>query len=244
MSKKKSRRKERKTHDPYVAKVTVPKGTVAELVLKLQSAKSKEEKDLAFNQIVERIDPLIKRIVGRFNIPGYEQADLYQEALLALRFKAIDDFDPSRCIGDEMVGFEKFAALCTKRHLSTLLKTSFQNKQATLNFSVSFSAPVKDDEGVDMSSLVADQTCGGDIFSTCSTNEVFHELMQELFADLSDFEKLVLALYSQRNSYEEIAQSINKHKKGRRIGIKSVDNALSRIKAKAKSIIQERGMEI
>lgn len=244
MSKKKSRRRERGTGDPYAVKTTVPKGTVAELVIKLQSAKSKEEKDFAFNQIVERIDPLIKRIVGRFNIPGYEQADLYQEALLALRFKAIDDFDPSRCIGDEMVGFEKFAALCTKRHLSTLLKTSFQNKQATLNFSVSFSAPAKDDEGVDMSSLVADQSCGGDIFSACSTSEVFHELMQELFADLSDFEKLVLALYSQRNSYEEIAQSINKHKKGRRIGIKSVDNALSRIKAKAKSIIQERGMEI
>jgi RNA polymerase sigma factor (sigma-70 family) len=244
MSKKKSLRKGRKNHDLDLTKFEVPKGTVAELVIKIQASNSQEEKSLLFNQIIERIDPLIKRIVGRFNIPGYEQADLYQEALLALRFKAIEDFDPARCIGDEMVGFEKFAALCTKRHLSTILKTSFQNKQATLNFSVSFSAPAKDDEGVDMSSLVTDQTCRGDIFSTCSTNEVFHELMQELFAHLSDFEKLVLALYSQRNSYEEIAQSINKHKKGRRIGIKSVDNALSRIKAKAKTIIQERGMEI
>ena len=233
-----------RSQDPYEGKSAVPKGTVAELVMGLQSAKTKQERDAIFDMIVERIDPLIRRIVGRFNIPGYEQNDLYQEALLALRFKAIDDFDPSRCIGDEMVGFEKFAALCTKRHLSTLLKTSFQNKQATLNFSVSFSSPTKDDDGVDMSSLVADQAAGGDIFAACSTNEVFHELMQELFTDLSDFEKLVLALYSQRNSYEEIAQSINKHRKGRKIGIKSVDNALSRIKAKARSIIQERGMEI
>ena len=68
--------------------------------------------------------------------------------------------------------------------------------------------------------------------------------MRDLFSELSDFEKLVLALYSQRNSYEEIAQSINKYRKGRKIGIKSVDNALSRIKAKARFIIQKRGMEI
>jgi hypothetical protein len=230
--------------DPYSVKPTVPKGTVAEMVMKLQAAKSKDEREIIFSSIVERIDPLIKRIVGRFNIPGYEQNDLYQEALFALRFKAIDDFDPSRCIGDEMVGFEKFAALCTKRHLSTLLKTSFQNKQATLNFSMSFSAPSRDDDGVDISSLVADHSSGGDIFATCSTGEVFHGLMHDLFTGLSDFEKLVLALYSQRNSYEEIAQSINKHRQGRKIGIKSVDNALSRIKAKARSIINERGMEI
>lgn len=233
-----------KSQDPYEGRSKVPKGTVAELVLGLQSAKTNQERDAAFSIIVERIDPLIRRIVGRFNIPGYEQNDLYQEALFALRFKAINDFDPSRCIGDEMVGFEKFAALCTKRHLSTLLKTSFQNKQATLNFSLSFSSPTKDDDSVDMSSLVADQAAGGDIFAACSTSEVFHELMRDLFSELSDFEKLVLALYSQRNSYEEIAQSINKYRKGRKIGIKSVDNALSRIKAKARFIIQQRGMEI
>ncbi len=241
-----SNKKRRKRHevDPYETRQDVPKGTVAELVMQLQAAKSATDRDKIFGQVVERIDPLIRRIVGRFNIPGYEQADLYQEALLALRFKAMADFDPSRCIGDEMVGFEKFAALCTKRHLSTLLKTSFQNKQATLNFSVSFATPAKEDDSVDMSSLVADHAYGGDIFNSCSTNEVFHELMHELFSDLSDFEKLVLALYSQRNSYEEIAQSINKYRKGRKIGIKSVDNALSRIKAKARFIIQERGMEI
>jgi DNA-binding CsgD family transcriptional regulator len=60
---------------------------------------------------------------------------------------------------------------------------------------------------------------------------------------LSDFEKKVLALYAQRFSYEEIADKLNRNGDGKKVNIKGVDNALSRIKIKAKQVVDELGIE-
>lgn len=217
-------------------------GSIAEMVIKLQKESTKQGQDIIFNEIIEKIDPLIKRIVGKFNIPGYESSDLYQEALYAVRFKAISDFDVSRIIGDDFVGFEKFAALCVKRHLSTLLKCSFQNKKAALNTSVSFNALAsEDEESFDMSSLMNSEETPQSIAS--ENQEIFRSIISNLMEHLSDFEKKVLALYAQRFSYEEIADKLNRNGDGKKVNIKGVDNALSRIKIKAKQVVDELGIE-
>ena len=211
-------------------------GSIAEIVVALNKEKRKNKKDILFENIVNKIDPLIKRIVGKFNIPGYEKSDLYQEALYALRFKAVSDFDVRRIIGDDFVGFEKFAALCVKRHLSTLLKCSFQNKKATLNTSVSFNSTKPNNESFDISSLINSSDISQE--SDSENKEMFKNIISNLMSQLSDFEKKVLALYSQRFSYEEICDLLNIGKKSIPINIKGVDNALSRIKVKARSVIK------
>lgn len=218
-------------------------GSVAQLVIEMQKEKNNVKQEKIFNDIISKIDPLIKRIVNKFSIPGYEKSDLYQEALYAVRFKAISDFDCSRIIGDDFVGFEKFAALCTKRHLSTLLKTSFQNKRATLNTSVSFnSLASEDDENFDMSALI---DCGDPSLNQYSEKqEIFSSIISNLMDHLSDFEKKVLALYAQRYSYEEIADTLNRSEmESKEVKIKGVDNALSRIKMKAKMVVDEMGID-
>lgn len=223
-------------------------GSVAEIVLKMQRARLDSEKDKLFKSIMERIDPLIKRIVGKFNIPGYHQDDLYQEALYAVRFKAISDFDTRRIIGDDFVGFEKFAALCTKRHLSTLLKTSFQNKKAALNTSVSFTNANNYKDDFDFSSILADSN--EDFSSKIERVESLRQAVGELFSQLSNFEKKVLALYAKRMSYQEIADFINsdkdssKSKSYVKVNIKGIDNALSRIKTKARQILESMDIDI
>ena len=234
----------KKSKKPAIKSTVEPQpGSVAELVVKMQNEKNADKKELAFNEIISKIDPLIKRIVNKFSIPGYEKSDLYQEALYAVRFKAISDFDCSRIIGDDFVGFEKFAALCTKRHLSTLLKTSFQNKRATLNTSVSFnSLASEDDENFDMSALI---DCGDVSQNQYSEKqEIFSNIISNLMDHLSDFEKKVLALYAQRYSYEEIADTLNRSEmESKEVKIKGVDNALSRIKMKAKMVVDEMGID-
>lgn len=210
-------------------------GSIAEVVVALNNEKRKKNKDILFENIVNKINPLIKRIVGKFNIPGYEKSDLYQEALYALRFKAVSDFDVRRIIGDDFVGFEKFAALCVKRHLSTLLKCSFQNKKATLNTSVSFHSAKPNSESFDMSSLINSTDVSQE--SDSENKEMFKTIISNLMSQLSDFEKKVLALYSQRFSYEEISDLLNIGKQSIPVNIKGVDNALSRIKVKARSVI-------
>lgn len=218
-------------------------GSVAELVIRLQGLKNRDDQELLFREIIEKIDPLIKRIVNKFNIPGLEKNDLYQEALYAVRFKAIADFDCSRIIGDDFVGFEKFAALCTKRHLSTLLKTSFQNKRATLNTSVSFNCLSNDDEeSFDMSVLIDSDESSQELMS--ERQEIFSNIISQLMEHLSEFEKKVLALYAQRHSYEEIADTLSKKDpECKNTNIKGVDNALSRIKIKAKMVIDKMGID-
>ncbi len=223
-------------------------GSVAEIVIKMQKAKSTQDKDLFFREIMDRIDPLIKRIVGKFNIPGYHNDDLYQEAMYAVRFKAISDFDTSRIIGDDFVGFEKFAALCTKRHLSTLLKTSFQNKKAALNTSISFSNPNNTKDDFDFSSILTDGSEG--FSSRIERTESLKRVVGELFSQLSVFEKKVLALYAKRMSYQEIADFINsdkdpyRGKSSEKVNIKGIDNALSRIKSKAKQVLDSMDIEL
>lgn len=241
--KKKNKKQKQKDKEAFLAsrnsEVKPYPGSVAELVVKMQSAKNVEEENLIFNEIIEKISPLIKRIVNKFNIPGLEKSDLYQEALYAVRFKAISDFDCSRIIGDDFVGFEKFAALCTKRHLSTLLKTSFQNKRATLNTSVSFNLMASDDDdSFDASALMDD----GDMSYALASEkqEIFSNIISNLMNHLSEFEKKVLALYAQRHSYEEIADILNNAGDADgKTNIKGVDNALSRIKMKAKMVVED-----
>lgn len=230
------------------AKPSAADGSVAEIVIKMQKARSKTEKESLFKQVISRIDPLIKRIVGKFNIPGYHSDDLYQEAMYAVRFKAIADFDTGRIIGDDFVGFEKFAALCTKRHLSTLLKTSFQNKKAALNTSISFSNTNNTKDDFDFSSILTD---GSEQFSSkIERKEALRRVVGELFSQLSSFEKKVLALYAKRMSYQEIADFINsdkdpyKSKSSAKVNIKGIDNALSRIKSKARQILDSMNIDL
>lgn len=247
-AKKSSKKKSRTTVKNTPKKKEAVDGSVAEIVIKLQKAKLESDKEALFKQVIARIDPLIKRIVGKFNIPGYHQDDLYQEAMYAVRFKAIADFDTGRIIGDDFVGFEKFAALCTKRHLSTLLKTSFQNKKAALNTSVSFSNNNSEKDEFDFSSILAD---GNEVFSSrIERRETLKRAVGELFSQLSSFEKKVLALYAKRMSYNEIADFINSDKDPYRpkssvkVNIKGIDNALSRIKTKARQILDSMDIDI
>ena len=107
------------------------------LVDEVRFGKTKMKSDLAFDKLAEMLHPKIQQLVYKFKIPGLSSGDLYQEALFALRFKAIKDYDYSRSDMQEISPFDKFAALCIRRHLSTKLKSSWQNKNRVLNSSIS-----------------------------------------------------------------------------------------------------------
>lgn len=241
MSKKKKSKKNVKK--VALKQKNISKNSLAFKVLEFQNSKDVLVQEEIFKFIVDKINPLITKIVNKFVVPGYEQVDLYQEALLALRFKAMKDFKTDRIIGDEMIGFEKFAALCTKRHLSTLLKTSFQNKKFALNSSISIHSDSKEENDDFNLSEIIDS---GDINTTddAERKEEFRILLAKLIESLSSFEKKVLMLYAQKFSYKEIANFINSSGIEDRVNIKGVDNALSRIKIKAKSLLDDMDLEI
>ena len=67
--------------------------------------------------------------------------------------------------------------------------------------------------------------CDKNVFQELIEKENFDELKKYIFDVLSDFELLVLKNYVQGLSYQEIAQKLEKP-------VKSVDNAVARIKQK------------
>lgn len=199
-----------------------------------------QESDAAFEIVFDKVKPRIQALVNRFNIAGLDKSDILQESLYALRFKAIKDYNPERGHGEGWPPFERFAILCIRRHLSTEYKSSYQNKKRVLNYSMSLNQDTSssDEENMFLINIIQDETGYEDILDYVENKEYYSTLVKNLLENLSKFEKEVFVLYAQNYSYEEIAEKINENRVKVKIKIKAVDNALSRIKTKARGIIE------
>lgn len=213
-----------------------------ELVETIRRGKNKEQIEDAFNKIVQMLDVNIRNISYRFRIPGHDNNDVYQEALFALRYKAIKDYNKEKSALQTISPFDKFAMLCIRRHLSTKLKSSHQNKSRVLNTSISLDQDRGDSDSSNDSVFLIDilPKTDGDILSQLHSHSHAKYLFNKLWEKLSTLEKNVLLLYHQGLSYQKISKSVNKNDKNN-TDIKSVDNALSRLKVKAREIYKKYG---
>ena len=205
----------------------------------------KPRKENAYNEIEDRIKPKVHYIIRQFFIPGCNHDDILQEALYALRFKAIPDYDKTKGSQEEPYPFDKFAVLCIRRHLSTLLKSSFQNRKKALNTSLSLDQDRTNatDDFLHLSDIIPKTE--GTVVGEIGDREYIRNLFSKLIEELSILERRVFKLYAQKYSYEEISVIINKYYKKNKIkkrtDVKSIDNALSRIKQKAKEVYMKYG---
>jgi RNA polymerase sporulation-specific sigma factor len=208
------------------------------LVEKTRKSKKQEDVNEAFQLIVDGLSPKIKKIAGKFRIAGYSFDDIYQEALYALRYKAIKDYDSTRGSGEGPAAFDRFALLCIRRHLATTLKASHQNRHKVLGSYRSLDQDrSSDNDELSLSSIIPSPD--GDVLGKLQNKEEFATLVNKLLSRLSKFEKQVFFLYAQQYTYEEISDIINRKFPQRSdVNVKGVDNALSRIKNKAKVIVK------
>jgi RNA polymerase sporulation-specific sigma factor len=210
-----------------------------DLVNKIRESDCQEVVNDAFEKVVNGLETKIKKIAGKFKIPGHTFDDTYQECLYALRYKAIKDYDEQR--GAEVgkpAPFDRFALLCIRRHLATTLKASHQNSVRPLNEGKSLDQDrSQDNDELSLINIVC--STKGDILSEIQDKENFKVLMSRLLAKLSPFERQVFMLYARQFTYEEIAEHINGvESELEEVNIKGVDNALSRIKNKARTIAE------
>ena len=215
----------------------------AKLVEIVKNRRNISRSEIAFNDIVALLETRMQQISYKFQIPGYSPQDIYQEALFALRYKAIEDYDKGRSATMEISPFDKFAVLCIRRHLSTKLKASYQNKHRVLNTSTSLDQDrggADSDEVLSLMDIVVRKGDSPDVLSSLDDKEYYKTLFTSLYGRLSDFEREVFVLYCGKYSYEEMRDIINNRHKDQ-IDAKSVDNALSRIKSKAKAVFRRHG---
>jgi RNA polymerase sporulation-specific sigma factor len=153
-------------------------------------------------------------------LAGADRDDVVQEGMIGL-YKAIRDFKFER-----RSSFRSFAELCITRQLITAIKTAKRQKHTPLNTYVSLnrSASVEDEgERILSDILAAREICDPAelVISEWEAGDI-----QRGFAEvLSPLESEVLRLYMDGKSYQEIAGSLERH-------VKSIDNALQRVKRK------------
>ena len=160
-------------------------------------------------------------------LSGADKEDVVQEGMIGL-YKSIRDFHL-----DQETPFRAFAELCISRQILTAIKTANRNKHQPLNRSVSLDAPIYGDEGersVGETVPSKEITDPAELVISAEEIEALRETMRE---NLTQLEGDVLTLYMAGKSYEEIAATLGNH-------VKSIDNALQRIKRKLQQHLDQR----
>lgn len=174
----------------------------------------------AQNYLLEKYRSLVSVKANRFFLIGAESDDMIQEGMIGL-FKAIQSFDL-----EKNNSFKTFANLCIERQLITAIKSSNRQKHIPLNssFSLNVSAYDENDETTVMDILETNFV--EDPLETITKKEYMKFIETKIDESLSSFEKKVLNKYIQGESYVSIASKLNSP-------VKSVDNAIQRIRKKA-----------
>ena len=180
----------------------------------------KSDDKYALDFIIEKYKDLVNMKVGKYFIIGAEREDIIQEGMIGL-FKAIQGFDNTK-----QNSFKTFANMCIERQLITAIKTSNRQKHIPLNSYLSLNtAAYEDDE--DTSILeVFDSHMTEDPLDTITKKEYYKRVEDAIDKSLSDFEKQVLARFIKGESYVTIAEKLE-------TPVKSIDNAIQRIRKKA-----------
>ena len=159
---------------------------------------------------------------------GADHEDIVQEGMIGL-YKAIRDYRQ-----EKLSSFRAFAELCITRQIITAIKTATRQKHIPLNSYISLNKPLYDEE--------SDRTLLDIIMEGSTSNpedmiinqENLGTIHQKITEVLSGLEQEVLSSYLDGKSYQEIADSLGRH-------VKSIDNALQRVKRKLEKYLEENG---
>lgn len=160
---------------------------------------------------------------------GADHEDIVQEGMIGL-YKAIRDYKP-----DKLSSFRAFAELCITRQIITAIKTATRQKHIPLNSYVSLNKPLYDEESdrTLMDVIVEGKLSNPeDLIISQEDLDTIHAKINEV---LSGLEQEVLNLYLDGKSYQEIAVYLNRH-------VKSIDNALQRVKRKLEKYLEDSYM--
>ena len=183
----------------------------------------------ALDFLICKYKDLVNSKVNKYFIIGAEKEDIVQEGLIGL-YKAIKDYKP-----DKQNSFKSFANLCIERQLITAIKSSNRQKHMPLNSYLSLNMTAFENEDGNNDTQIVDvleNTVIEDPLDTITKKEYFLSVENVIDSSLSDFEKKVLNRYVQGESYVKIAERLD-------APVKSVDNAIQRIRKKTAKNIQE-----
>lgn len=192
--------------------------------------KAKEGNDVALEYLINKYKNFVRAKARSYFLIGADREDIIQEGMIGL-YKAIRDFR-----SDKLSSFRAFAELCITRQIITAIKTATRQKHIPLNSYVSLNKPIYDE---DSDRTLLDILSGSKISDPeelIISREEFGDIEEKMGEILSDLEWKVLMAYLDGKSYQEIAYDLKRH-------VKSIDNALQRVKRKLERYLDSRDEE-
>ncbi len=179
----------------------------------------------AQDYVLDEYKNFVRSKARSYFLIGADHEDIVQEGMIGL-YKAIRDFRP-----EKQASFKAFAELCIKRQIITAIKTATRQKHYPLNSYVSLNRPLFDEESdrTLLDVLEGRTTNPEDLYISGEDLKAIHLQMALL---LSPLEQQVLEQFLDGKSYQEIAGRLGRH-------VKSIDNALQRVKRKLTRYLEE-----
>ena len=187
--------------------------------------------NIALDYLINKYRNFVRAKARSYFLIGADREDIIQEGMIGF-YKAIRDFR-----NDKLSSFRAFAELCVTRQIITAIKTATRQKHIPLNSYISLNKPIYDE---DSDRTLLDVLSGAKVTDPeelVISREEFIDIEKKMEEILSDLEWRVLMNYLDGKSYQEIATDLNRH-------VKSIDNALQRVKRKLERYMENRGNDI
>ncbi len=186
---------------------------------------------MALEFLIGKYKNFVRSKARTYFLIGADREDIIQEGMIGL-YKAIRDYRY-----DRQTSFHSFAEICVTRQIITAIKTATRQKHMPLNSYVSLNKPVYEEESERTLSDVITQGKAGNPEDLFIDQEDFLDIESTMQRILSPLEQDVVNLYLEGKSYIEIAQQLDRH-------VKSVDNALQRVKRKLEQYLESRSLHV
>lgn len=201
--------------------------TDEDVILRIKS----DEGRAALDYLINKYRNFVRAKARSYFLIGADREDIIQEGMIGL-YKAIRDFR-----NDKLSSFRAFAELCVTRQIITAIKTATRQKHIPLNSYVSLNKPIYDEDSERTLLDVLSGACIADPEELVISREEFIDIEAKMEEILSDLEWRVLMSYLDGKSYQEIASDLHRR-------VKSIDNALQRVKRKLEKYMESRGHDV
>ena len=188
---------------------------------------AKDGDTMALEYLISKYKNFVRSKARTYFLIGADREDIIQEGMIGL-YKAIRDYRY-----DRQASFRAFAEICVTRQIITAIKTATRQKHMPLNSYVSLNKPVYEEESERTLSDVLTQGKAGNPEELFIDQEDYLDIESTMQRILSPLEQEVVNLYLEGKSYQEISDELGRH-------VKSIDNALQRIKRKMQGFLDER----
>ena len=181
----------------------------------------------ALEYLLNKYKNFVRTKARSYFLIGADHEDIVQEGMIGL-YKAIRDYKAER-----LSSFRAFAELCVTRQIITAIKTATRQKHIPLNSYISLNKPIyEEDSDRPLLDVITEEGMSNPE-EMIIDREDLSVIEGKIGQMLSDLEKEVLVRYMEGKSYVEIADEMHRH-------VKSIDNALQRIKRKLLKYLEEK----